>query len=144
MLQNTVVDLIIDLGADPSVPEGLEVKEHIKGGKIKFDPAKIKLHLDKQQKRTGGIEGHQLRNKLYDDKDLYVQNAGLLDFYLSNRDLIPEKWKGKRIYFWGTIYRASSGALFVRCLHEGCCGWAGSYDWLGSYFGASSPATVCK
>jgi len=38
-------------------------------------------------------------------------NANVLDYLLAHPELIPEDWKNKYVFFWGTIYRYSSGGL---------------------------------
>src|SRR3989344_505317 len=50
------VEYLIDCDADPFVPSGRTLVEHKRGGKIKFDPVKIKFYLSKQQKK-GAIGG---------------------------------------------------------------------------------------
>lgn len=113
---------IIDLDADPFLPNDWKVVEHIKGGQFEFDPGKIRLHLDEAQQNGGVIVGNKLRKKL---KGTTVFNANLLDFYLAHPNLIPEDWKGRTVFFWGTIYRNSVGLLSVRYLY-----WRGGrWDW---------------
>ena len=127
-----VVKRIIDLDADPFVPEGWIVEEHIKGGQFEFDPAKVALYLDERQKNCGLIEGNKLREKL---KGRLVYNANLLDFYLVHSELIPQEWKGKAVFFWGTIYRELKGRLCVRNLIcDGGNRWNWDYRWLNTGF----------
>ncbi len=139
LVKLVVVKHLIDLDADPFVPDGWEVIEHIKGGQFVFDPAKVTLHLDEAQKNNGVIVGNELRLKL---KDRQIYNANLLDFYLKNPRLIPEEWKGKAVFFWGTIYRDSDGDLCVRCLVWSGCGWDWDFYWLGFNFRDFGPAAV--
>ncbi len=130
---------VIDLAADPLLPNSWEVEKHIKGGQFEINPTKIALHLDEEQQNGGSIGGNKLRNKL---KGKPVFNANLLDFYLDHPHLIPEEWMGKAIFFWGTIYRRSNGDLYVRCLFldGNGCDWRSR--WLGSDFDGSGPAAV--
>ena len=130
---------IVDLDADPFVPDGWKVVEHTKGGKFEFDPRKIQLYLDEEQQDGRLIVGNKLREKL---KGKAVFNANLLDFYLKNPQLIPEEWKGKVVFFWGTIYRGSDGYLYVRCLYWDDSSWGWSYYWLDSGFHGPDPAAV--
>lgn len=104
---------IVDLDANPMVPDGWTVEEHINGGKFKFDPKKIALYLDEEQQNGDLIVGTKLREKL---SGKMAYNANLLDFYLAHTNLIPEEWKGKVVFFWGTIYRGLRGSLCVRHL----------------------------
>ncbi len=114
----------IDTSKNPFIPDGWTVEEHIKGGKI--DLKDIELYLDPKQ--STGIEGNKLREKL---RDKNVLNAVVLDYLLKYKNLIPENWKGKAVFFWGTIYRDSHGNLYVRYLV-----WSGSeWNWDGSWLG---------
>ena len=131
----------VDLDADPFVPEVWSVEEHKKGGMLDIDAAKIALHLSDKQKGNGLIEGNQLREEL---KTQPVLNANLLDWLLrkENQHLIPEEWKGKAIFFWGTIYRNRIGELWVRCLDWRVGGWYWSGYWLDNVWHSNLPAAV--
>jgi hypothetical protein len=59
-----------------------------------------------------------------------------------NSHLIPEEWKGKYVFFWGTIYRGSGDNLYVRCLCWGGGRWDWGYDWLGGGWDDGNPAAV--
>ncbi len=122
---------IVDLDADPFVPVGWIVEEHIRGGQFEFDPAKVALYLDEEQQKGGVIGGNKLREKLLDK---LVYNANLLDFYLAHSELIPGEWKGKAVFFWGTIYRDLRGHLCVRNLICDGGRWNWDYRWLDAGF----------
>lgn len=134
----TVPEHLIDLDADPFVPNGWKVEDHQKGGQFKWDAIKVKLHLSKKQK-GGSIEGNKLRKEL---KGQPVYNANLLDYLLKNPHLIPEEWKGKYVFFWGTIYRSSGGDLCVRCLYWDVGRWCWDFDWLDRGWHDDDPAAV--
>ena len=136
----TVVEYLIDLDANPFTPNGWSVPEgfHQKGGQFKWDASKVRLHLTAQQKK-GTIEGDKLREEL---KGLPVFNANLLDYLLKHPHLIPEEWKGKYVFFWGTIYRRSGAGLYVRCLCWGGGAWDWDYYWLGHDWPAGYSAAV--
>jgi hypothetical protein len=127
----------IDTSQNPFIPGGWTVEEHIKGGKI--DLKDIELYLDPEQ--STGIEGNKLREKL---RDKNVLNAVVLDYLLKNKDLIPEEWKSKAVFFWGTIYRYSNGDLCVRYLVWFGSEWHWNYDWLGSDWSGHNPAASRK
>jgi len=133
------VEHIIDCDANPFVPDGWQVEEHIKGGQLAFNPAKINLYLSKGQKKGKVIQGHNLRKEL---KGQPVLNANVLDYLLAHPELIPEEWKSKAVFFWGTIYRNSDGGLDVRYLYW--CGgqWGWDDGWLDCDFYGSGPAAV--
>src|SRR3990167_9669406 len=109
----------IDCNADPFVPEGWSIEEHIKGGLWLWDSTKVVLHLEPEQ-TTGYLTGNTLRERL---KGKLVLNANVLDYLLAHTELIPEEWKRKYIFFWGTVYRDRGGYLYVRCLCWYCDGW---------------------
>jgi len=134
-------EYLVDLDADPFLPEGWKVESHLKGGQFKFDPTKVRLHLDEEQLNGKWINGTKLHLKL---KALPIYNANLLDFYLKNPHLIPEEWKGKFIYFWGTIYRDADGCLYVRYLCWRGEGWRWRYDWLECDWRGFVPALCGK
>lgn len=130
---------IINLDADPVIPTGWGVEEHQDGGLFRWDSKQVQLHLDAGQEKGKYIAGNGLREKLSDKP---VLNANVLDYLLANTNLIPEEWRGKAIFFWGTIYRGSDGGLRVRCLDWFGGGWHWGYDRLGRDWGDCSPAAL--
>jgi len=134
------IQLIADLDADPFLPKGWKgVEEHRKGGQFEYDdPAKVALYLSERQK-GGVIKGHDLRQEL---QNRPVFNANLLDWYLKHPEHIPEEWKGKAVFFWGTIYRDSGGRLVVRYLVWYGDQWRWFCDWLDHGFDDNYPAAV--
>lgn len=129
---------LIDLDADPCIPyDGWKVEEHKKGGQFAWDPTKVNLFLSEKQK-AGTIEGNKLRKELADQP---VYNANLLDYLLDNPHLIPEEWKGKAVFFWGTIYRNSGDNLCVRYLIWDGGHWRQGSSWLDN-FDADRPSAV--
>ncbi|MDD4412413.1 MAG: hypothetical protein PHR00_02085 [Patescibacteria group bacterium] len=138
--QTTTINHIIDCNANPYIPMGLTVVEHKPGGLFEFDPSKIYLYLSEAQK-SGVINGNNLR-KLLADKP--VLNANVLDYLLAHPEIIPEDWKGKYIFFWGTLYRYSNGNLFVRYLYWNGSKWSWSYGWLGDEFDVDCPAVLAS
>lgn len=129
---------LIDCDAAPFVPDDWSVEEHKRGGMFKFDSARTVLYLSKRHK-TGYIDGHDLREELADKP---VMNANVLDYLLAHPELIPESWKGKTIFFWGTIYRRPHRNLYVRCLNWDDSGWLWSCRRLGDSFYPDSLAAL--
>ncbi len=125
-------------GENPFTPEGWTVEEHRHS---EFDPTKVKLHLSPAQAAGKSVQGHKLRKELI---KLSVANANALDFYLANPHLIDEKWKGKLVFFWGTIYRDRGGNLCVRCLCWRGGRWRWLYHWLDSDFDDGCPALLLE
>jgi hypothetical protein len=135
----TVIENIIDCDPDPFVPDGWEVVEHVKGGQVQWNPSKVSLWLASGQQNGGYVVGNKLRKEVAKKSPF---NANVLDYLLANPHLIPEEWKGKYIFFWGTIYRHRGGDLCVRCLYwrGGRWGWSGG--WLGYGFYGRYPAAL--
>lgn len=130
---------LIDCDKDPFTPDGWEVKEHIRGGQLAFDPVKIRLFLSKAQQKGKAISGLDLREEL---KGQSVLNACVLDYLLAHPELIPDEWKGKLVFFWGTVYHYPDGNLGVRCLFESGSEWDWLHNWLGNDFHDNYPAAV--
>lgn len=130
---------LIDTDANPFVPDGWKVESHRKGGQIEWNPERITLYLSKHQKGGKCIGGHDLRKELENQP---VMNANVLDYLLAHPDLIPKSWKGKAVFFWGTIYRSADGSLCVRCLDWNGGRWGWDYNWLGGDWGDDGPAAV--
>ncbi len=132
------LDHLINLDAAPFIPPGWQVVEHKKGGQFRWDPTKVALFLTEQQKK-GTIKGNQLLEEL---KDKPVFNANVLGYLLTHPELIPDDWKEKYTFFWGTIYRDSFGRLYVRCLYWSSDRWYWSYRWLDGEWYAPHPAAL--
>ena len=135
-----MIEHLIDCDAAPFIPDGWSVEEHKKGGIWKWGSKKIELFLTKEQKKSYEV-GNEIRKKL---EGKSVLNANVLDFLLAHPELIPEEWKGKAIFFWGTIYRGSAGNLYVRCLHWGGTKWVSVGHWLDNDFDVNNPAAVAS
>jgi hypothetical protein len=136
---------IIDCDADPFVPDGWKVEEHKKGGELDFDPTQMQFYLADGQKNGKSMQGHKLRKDL---ANMPVMNANVLDYLLTNPDLIPKDWKTdghgntRWIFFWGTIYRYPDGDLYVRCLCRHDCRWDWSGNWLSNDWNGNDPAAL--
>jgi hypothetical protein len=130
---------VIDCDAYPFLPDGWKVEEHQKSGQLEWDPAKVALYLSPKQQNGKVIEGHKLRKEL---KGKPVLNANVLDFLLAHPELIPDEWKGETVFFWGTIYRGSGGALYVRCLSWNVGQWYWHSRWLENDWHDNNPAAL--
>lgn len=133
----TMIKHIIDLDADPFVPDDWEVVEHHRMGEFEWDPKRIHLYLSPKQKGKKFCNGNELREELRDKTPL---NANFGDYLLKYPHLIPEEWKGKLIFLWGTIYRDSDGRLYVRYLVWNGSWWYWNYDWFDDDFDSDGPA----
>ena len=85
------------------------------------------------------LEGNKLRKELQSRK---VLNANVLDYLLAHPELIPEEWKGKCLFFWGTIYRRSNGHLYVRFLYWFGDRWRWVGGWLDDGWRGNDPAVL--
>lgn len=130
---------VIDCDAEPFIPEGWSVKEHRKGSAFKWGPAAVALYLSEGQKNGKVIEGNKLREELANKP---ILNANVLDYLLANSHLIPEEWKGKAVFFWGTIYRGRGGRLYIRYLSWYGGRWYWRAVWLGFVWNDDCPAAV--
>jgi hypothetical protein len=148
---------VVDLGADPCVPKDWSVVEHRKGKVAKLerkgdnlylDGRKIEFFLSKEQSGIRLVRGNELFEEL---KKHSVLNANVLDYLLKHPHLIPETWKmdengnSRYVFFWGTVYRGSSGRLSVRCLGRYCAGWWGwGSRWIDDGWSYKNPALVVE
>lgn len=130
---------LIDCDAKPFIPDELEVEEHRKGGQMEWSAGRTLPYLSELQKKGKCIRGDKLREEL---RNMHPYNANILDYLLAHVELIPEEWKGKIMFFWGTIYRGPVGHLYVRYLYWEGGQWRGHYRWLGHDFHSSSPAVL--
>jgi hypothetical protein len=140
-----LVEHVIDLDADPFVPNNWKVEKHQQGGSFKWDPAQVQFHLSPNQQNGKVIEGNKLRKEL-EGKSVF--NANLLDYLLAHPNLIPEEWKQdeqgrtRYIFFWGTIYRYSDGNLCVRYLYWHVGRWQWGCSWLDDGWDDQRPAAL--
>jgi hypothetical protein len=142
------LERLIDCDAAPSVPDDWSVVEHRKGGLWRWNPARVSLYYAKKTITTPDerqiIRGHDFREELMNNQ--LVMNANLLDYLLAYPALIPEEWKGKIIFFFGTIYHLHVGGLCVRGLYwdkdQHC--WYDYFRWLDWAFDSSCEAAVLK
>lgn len=135
-----IIERLIDCDSTPFVPNGWSVEDHKKRGLFKFGPAKISFYLSEKQKK-GTISGHDLRKELADKS---VMNANVLNYLLAHPELIPEEWKSKYTFFWGTIYRYSDGRLYVRYLRWFGSVWRWVYRRLDYDFDSDCPAVFAS
>ena len=124
-------------------PEGYDwtVVEHRKMGDYEFNASRIGLYQSRKQQGNSYLYGNELREEL---KDKNVLNANVLDFLLDNPYLIPEEWKGKNVFFWGTIFKDRDGRCCVSCMYwDGLSAWRRDYRYFSNNaFDAEYPAAV--
>jgi hypothetical protein len=76
-------------------------KEQPKNGINEFDINKMQLYISKEQINTGNIAGFAFKKELESKK---VPTTAVLNYFLRHPQLIPNDWRGKQIYFWGSAY----------------------------------------
>ena len=141
-------ECVVNCDTAPFVPGNWSVETHPIGigfvtlekradGQLYIDGKKVILYLSKKQMNGKVIVGNDLREELSGKK---ILNANILDYLLAHPELIPEEWKVKPIFFWGTIYRLLIGDLSVRYLCWRGAEWGWGNYWLGHGFGAGDPA----
>ncbi|QQG45239.1 MAG: hypothetical protein HYW89_04565 [Candidatus Sungiibacteriota bacterium] len=118
---------------------GWKVEWHRNLGHQVFTPDAIRLHLAEEQKDGRIVRGDKLR-KIIETEPVLTDNW--LDFLLEHPEFIPESWKGKAIFFWGTGYRHPDGGLYVRFLSFSVGLWYWRCYWLGIDWSQSYPAAV--
>ncbi len=142
----TFVNRLIDGNVDPFVPPGLNKVTHRMCGEFEWDKDRFAdpklLYLDLRQQNGGTARGYELRDAL---EGKSILNANVLDWLLKHPAEIPESWKGKAIFFWGTIYSSDAGdGLYVRFLYWDGGRWYSGYYWLGSDWDDSYPALLAS
>ena len=140
----------IDLDADTTVPQeltegtsGWKVFEHRKGGKLAWDPSKLRLKRSKVNMRG---DQKQVLDKLNKDRAYRsALNVNALEYLLKRQHLIPDEWREmsqpvkhgityvQQIYFWGTMYAHPDGTLYVPGMRSRGFGW----ERVNFYFGTS-------
>ena len=128
------------INLDELAPDSVfTVEEHKKGGGLLWKPELVELHSLYGQK-TEVVTGDDYR-KEYTGKHTF--NACLLEYLLAHSYLIPELWKGLRIFFWGTINRDPlNGNLYVRFLLWEDDKWQFRYHWLKNRMATSDVAAL--
>jgi hypothetical protein len=135
----------IDCDAKPFEPNGFWVvapEEQMPNrvrGQFVFDPTKVRLYL---LPSPPDVATDVIMRETEFMKE-FVLPANVLDFYLANPHVIPEKWKDTEVYFFGTIYGASnSDKRCVRYLYFARDNeWTSHHRWFDhNLYGKSSAA----
>jgi hypothetical protein len=136
---------LIDCDSQPFIPKDWSVlsdSEQLPNrvrGQIVFDPDKIRLFLAAKQQNDLFLIGNKLRLELLDK---LVLSANFLDYLLAHPGIIPPEFKGRKIFFWGTIYRDWDNESCVRCLHSIGSEWTWDKHWLDLRFYSIYPTIL--
>lgn len=130
----------MDLQQPPHCPKGLTVRDHAKDYVVDPTEVALLLHCSTAQ-AVGRVSGHDVRAALV---KIPVLNANVLDFLMipENHCYIPENWRGRKVFFWGTTYMVAHGEECVRFIEWGSHGWASSYRRLSDEWGMADLAAV--
>jgi len=135
--------LVVDLDAVPFIPEGWAVESHQQGGQFVFDASQLKLCRAADQRIGEQFIGG--RKLWLETENWPVVNANILDFLLANPHLIPEDWKGKSVFFWGTVYRELDYKnLCVRYLYWNDVQWQWKFHYMSYVWDGHNPALVFR
>ena len=118
-----------------------EVSIERRGNNLYINGNKVLLHRTREQRGNKGAFGSELYMELKNSKKVLLP-AHILDYLVAHSELIPDNWKGKDVFFWGTIYRHSDGDLYVRYLRWNDGRWRWYCDWLDIDWYSRSPAAV--
>jgi hypothetical protein len=104
------------------IPDGWVVVSPYPSSDEDSRPESIRLVQSQVQQHGQTLPAAEQLAELDWDRAL---SAVVLDDLLANPQVIPLKWKGKAIAFWGTRYRDDQGEIAVRYLF-----WNGiAWDW---------------
>lgn len=123
----------IDTKKRPKIPEWiniLQLKDKRKSilehdtslGTITWDKEKYKDAFYLAPGQTEGLTREEIVEHFRQEK---ILNATVFDYLLDNKDEIPHEWKGKKIYFWGTVFGIPNGRQGVRYLEFEDDEWKG-------------------
>ena len=106
-----------------------------------IDLTKVRLEHMLQPIDQGRVKGEEKLKRLKAASHVRL-DAAVLKAFLINPHLIPDRWKGKRVYFDGTILRSPSVSRYVLCLYWDGSQWDWFYDGLDYYWNDSDPSAV--
>ncbi|MEA3249008.1 MAG: hypothetical protein U9Q03_01470 [Patescibacteria group bacterium] len=137
-------DQVIHCVEKPYIPDGWEYRREDQiasrfQGRLIWTPDSIRLHLVDGQ-RAGRVKGFDLKEELEGQP---VLPANVLYWQLEDSgNRISGSWKGKWVFYWGTIYRVPDGRPCVFCLYWRGGRWDRFFKWLDDYWASGNPAAV--
>ncbi|MDO8516116.1 MAG: hypothetical protein Q7S28_02600 [bacterium] len=130
--------LTVDYSVKPSLVN-LRLESHVsRTDTVIIDPAKIDLAV-MLSSGEGSISGKENQKRLKASGKTLL-DVRVMEELLKHPELIPDSWKGKYVFFWGTIFRDADGRLSVPCLCWGGDGWYWDDRWLSYVWNSDSPA----
>ncbi|MEI6835456.1 MAG: hypothetical protein WCK59_01365 [Candidatus Falkowbacteria bacterium] len=114
----------VDLDADPLLPKGCTVKEHVKGGLKEIE--EVALYFPEETKTVKQV--------LEENRQEFLANANFLDHLVAHKSTIYKEWEEYKLIFGATVYQNIKGELFVRYLFWDNVSWEWSFMALSSIF----------
>lgn len=131
--------LTIDYDKKPSRID-LAIESHSnKKGKVKLNLEDIKLYSALKLDESW-IAGNEYLKRLKSSGKVLL-DARVMEELLASPESIPEDWRDKAVFFWGTIFRGG-GLLYVAYLVWLGNQWVADYRWLDGDFRLCHPAAV--
>lgn len=106
-----------------------------------IDLSAVRLESMLKPEDGGSVQGKEKLRRLKADGRIRL-DAAVFKVLWDNQALIPESWKGKLIFFDGTVLRSPSGRRCVLCLCWAGSRWAWDYYWLDFDWGDNGPSAV--
>ena len=103
--------------------------------------AKVSLVTMLKNYDNGRVHGEEKLHRLKASGHIRL-DAKIFQTFWENKDRIPEIWRGKCVYFDGTVLQSPSGCRYVLYLDWRGDEWDWHYYWLESDWGDSSPSAV--
>ena len=103
--------------------------------------ADISLETTLKESDNGRVQGEEKLRRLKDSGVIRL-DAKVFQFFWDNKHFIPESWKGKVVYFDGTVLRSPSGSRCVLCLFWTGGAWDWYCLWLDRGWLAARPSAV--
>ena len=98
--------------------------------------------LDASFKKSETVTtGEERLKRLLESGQIRLDAAVFLHLW-ENKHLIPEKWKGKFVFFDGTILRNPYGDRYALCLYWSGVAWCWGVFWLAHARYATHPSAV--
>lgn len=125
----------IDCDADATgVIDGFKVYQHIKMGRVEFDPSKALLYQSERQRSWIGMSIADVIEELRGKK---VYNEQMFRHIWKHREELPDEWRkngGNKIHFLGTTYHNSIGSICVLTMEWRVWEVFGSLDGNWTYY----------
>lgn len=128
----------------PRIPKGWELIRHDQCGKIKWETENVSFYVVPDLQENGKkIRGYGVRRMI---EEMPVLNINAMRYLLRRQCLIPKKWRGKAIFFWGTIFRDHNHNLIVYYMfwEDKYKQWQESFAWFGAELDEDNPAILYK